>query len=200
MTKSKRTSVPLFSPELRETSRRLKDKEPELTEIVEREGGTMTAKTKADGSLETRLEMHRLMVEEGLSDRGALRRVMPDDRNRWAKLKRWEEKGLWPLHENDLLPQDNSDIQRQAVNDGLSETELLRKVRAMVEGIEPAERPIGATAKGRKSPLQTTMIAIRIPTTLDDELKALHGPKSRHIEKAIMLYLRAMKAEGQDDA
>jgi len=76
----------------------------------------------------------------------------------------------------------------------LSESALLKKIRALLDTIEPEERPIGATAKGRKSPLKTTMIAIRIPTTLDEELQVLGRPKSRHIERAIMLYLRAMKA------
>lgn len=147
-----------------------------------------------------RLEVHRRMVEEDLSENEALRQVLPDDRNRTKKLRHWKEKGLWPVTEagnqgSGLPEEDTSDIQCMSPKDTETEAELLRKVRAMVDAIEPAERPVGATAKGRKSPLQTIMIAIRIPTALDEELKALGGLKSRHVEKAIMLYLRAMRTE-----
>jgi len=164
-----------------------------------------TAEQMEEQNRTTRREIHRLMREEKLSESEALRRVLPSDRNRTKKLRRWKEKGLWPLpdshvREGDLLSGDNSEIQRQPVKDGLSEAEVLRKVRAMLDTIEPAERPVGATAKGRKSPLQTTMIAIRIPTALDGELKSLGGLKSRHIEKAIMLYLKAMNVESDPDA
>ena len=79
------------------------------------------------------------------------------------------------------------------------ENDLLKRVAAMLETIQPIERPVGATAKGRKSPLQTIMIAIRIPETLNAELKELGGLKSRHIERAIMLYLKAMTSVKDDD-
>jgi len=159
----------------------------------------------AERTRKIRLEVRRLMVEENLSENEALSKALPGDRNRTKALKRWKANGLWPVPESEFHegteqpgsgPQapDNSERQR------ISETELLKKVRRMLDTIEPAERPIGATAKGRKSPLQTDMIAIRIPQTLHEELKALGGLKSRHIEKAIMLYVQAMKAQGDTDA
>ncbi len=76
----------------------------------------------------------------------------------------------------------------------ITEDELLQRIRAMLDTIEPAERPIGVTGRDRFSPLKTVPVTIRIPRELDAELKALSGVKSRHIEKAIMLYLKAMKA------
>jgi hypothetical protein len=170
-----------------------------------------TTEQLAEETLKIRLEVHRRMVEGNLSENEALRQVLPTDRNRTKKLRLWRKKGLWPLPESgtvgtvaqvgSTLPNDsNSAIQRMSVTDGLTETELLKKVRAMLDTIEPAQRPVGATAKGRKSPLQTTMIAIRIPTVLDEELKSMGGLKSHHIEKAIMLYLKAMRIDSEPDA
>lgn len=75
----------------------------------------------------------------------------------------------------------------------LPEIELLLKVKEMLNNIEVAERP--TTAKGRKSSLETGMIAARFPKTLIEELEALPGRKSHHLEKALTLYLRALKSE-----
>jgi hypothetical protein len=191
------------------------------------EAQTMSAKTAermAEETRETRLAMRALTKVQGLTENEALAKVLPNDRNRTKKLKRWKENGLWPVSESELLehaepPGDdviqdsepkttlqaesvsqsnvNSDIQRDSVI--TDEADLLKRIRAMLDTIKAAERPVGATAKGRMSPLQTRMIAIRIPESLDDELKALGDLKSRHIEKAIMLYLRAMKAGDSGD-
>ena len=91
-----------------------------------------------------------------------------------------QEKQL-PIHDN---------IHRITV---LSDEELLRKVKAMLDKIEIAERP--TTARGRESTLKTGMIAARFPKTLIEELEALPGRKSHHLEKALTLYLRAIKSE-----
>ncbi len=62
----------------------------------------------------------------------------------------------------------------------------------MLDHIEIAERP-GDTAPGRKSALQTKMVAARFPVALVEQLEALPGRKSHHLEKALMLYLRVIK-------
>jgi len=164
-----------------------------------------TSETMAERTRKIRLEVHRLMTEESLSENEALSKALPGDRNRTKALKRWKANGLWPVPESEIRgvgerSESGSQAPVNSERQRMSQTALLRKVRRMLHTIEPAERPIGATAKGRKSPLQTDMIAIRIPQTLHEELKALGGLKSRHIEKAIMLYVRAMKAEGDTDA
>ena len=98
---------------------------------------------------------------------------------------------------DDYLEKERSPMAERTTEAGdLSEKELLARVRVLLDSIEPAERVPGATARGRKSPLKTTVIAVRIPITLDKALQALGRPKSRHIERAIMLYLKAMKAAG----
>jgi hypothetical protein len=213
----------LFTPELEEITRRLKDKEPELTEIVERKGEGIMKGKKPTGDLEeqsraTRLEMHRVMVEQGLTELKALGTVLRGDRNRWHALEKWKKLGLWPLPddqaadprhdltdqaeqttttapEKPLIKAPNGAIQSTTpTRDDPLEAELIRRIRKMIESIELPER-IGRTSPGKKSDVPTTLTALRIPTSLDQELRALKGPKSRHIEKAIMLYLRVLKVD-----
>lgn len=74
------------------------------------------------------------------------------------------------------------------------EAELLREIKGMLDEIKIAERP-GDTAPGRKSALQTKMVAARFPVELVQELEALPGRKSHHLERALMLYLRVMKGK-----
>jgi hypothetical protein len=218
----KGTGVSL-SPEFGEIVRRLKDKEPELDEIVNRGGAKgMPDKVieKMDSATkEIRINMRALMIDKGFSEEEALRQALPKDRNRTKKLRRWKEHGLWPISaseqargsvqrtepaevETDNAPETaySSDSPVNTVKPCIdTEAELLEKIRAMLDTIQPAERPVGATAKGRHSPLKTKLVALRLPVTLNEELKALGGLKSRHIEKALMLYLRAMKGVRNDE-
>ncbi len=165
-----------------------------------------TSEAMAERTRKIRLEVHRLMTEKDLSENEALRRVFPGDRNRTKKLKRWKDNGLWPIPEPELREiraQSESSLSRTVNNqrqcsepvDELSENELLKRVRIMLDKIEPVQR-LGLTAPGRKSSVPPVMIALRVPKALDEELKSLGGLKSRHIEKAIMLYIRAVKAGG----
>lgn len=87
-------------------------------------------------------------------------------------------------------------IHRQYDKPDLTEEEILVKVKAMLKDIEPAERPNVKLAKGEKREFETAMLSVRVPKTLVDELATLKGPKTTHVEKAVMLYLRALKVEG----
>jgi hypothetical protein len=140
------------------------------------------------------------------------------------ELDAWNKHGLWPppeLEADDrrdtlLTPshtvniQDSREEARRRIEkaqaekrqplcgDGhsdtlLSDKEILRKVKAMLNSIEIAERP--TTAPGRESTLKTLPIAARFPKALVEELEALPGRKSHHLEKALTLYLRAIKSE-----
>ncbi len=55
-------------------------------------------------SLNLRKEMHRLMVEEGLSESRALVKVLPKNNNRKVKLKVWVKYGLWPIKDATTSP------------------------------------------------------------------------------------------------
>ena len=89
-----------------------------------------------------RLEMHRLMEQEGLSENEALARALPEDRNRTKKLRRWKQKGLWPLSNSvSLLDHSvNSDMHCASKTGELSEKDLLKK---LLDGINRSdEHPI----------------------------------------------------------
>jgi len=76
----------------------------------------------------------------------------------------------------------------------LPDTEILHRAKEiLMKDVFVAERP--TTAKGRQSTLPTTMIAARFPDDLVVELKALGGRLSHHLEKALRLYLKVIKAE-----
>jgi hypothetical protein len=92
------------------------------------------------------------------------------------------------------------DKHRQSVSTSVEDTpdiddELLRRMRAMIDHIQVADR--GTTAPGRKrdEALKTQQIGARLPVKLVEELKALPGRFSHHIEKAIALYLKALRAD-----
>ena len=67
----------------------------------------------------------------------------------------------------------------------------LVEVKRMIQELQVSERP--QTAPGLKSTLQTTLIAARFPSTLVERLDALGGKRSHHLEKALMVYLRALE-------
>ena len=100
-----------------------------------------------------------------------------------------------PVSEKHLQSPLLDDRQPQTVS--CTDKELLGRIRTMLREIYVAER-VGLTAPGRKSEIKTTAVACRFPDQLVKELKALPGPMSRHIERACMLYLRALK-EGSDN-
>lgn len=60
-----------------------------------------SAQQVIEQSLELRKEMSRL-IEQGLTETEALKKVLPEDKNRLTKLKLWEKHKLWPLQEGDL--------------------------------------------------------------------------------------------------
>jgi hypothetical protein len=75
-----------------------------------------------------------------------------------------------------------------------SEEETLKKMNELLKDIQATPRPVGATGKGKYTTLKTKMIAARLPVALAEELEALEGPKSGHIERAVKLYLKVLKA------
>jgi hypothetical protein len=68
----------------------------------------------------------------------------------------------------------------------------------MIDKIDVVDR-VGLTAPNRKSLVKGKMIAVRLHPHLFDALEELGGKKSQHIEKALRLYLLAMRAEEPDN-
>jgi hypothetical protein len=188
--------------------------------LITKEAKIMSAKTVdviAEETRKMRIEMRTLIETQGLAENVALKKVLPNDLNRCKKLKQWKEKGLWPVPESELRehatpnvdavteatpskpPQSksgsisyvNSPTHSKSVDD--SETETLKKVRSMIDKIKVTDR-IGQTAPKRRNPNKGKMIAARIAPDVFDEFQDLEGRKSFHIERALRLYLAAMKA------
>ncbi len=84
-----------------------------------------------------------------------------------------------------------------AEDNELSATETLRRMKAMIEDIKIDRLPIGSTAPKRNAPDQfkTKMVSARLPIALMAQLEALPGLKSDHVQRALKLYLRALKSE-----
>jgi hypothetical protein len=69
----------------------------------------------------------------------------------------------------------------------------LRRVRAMVDRINVMERPVTAPGKSKPEDFKTAAIGARLPVRLVEELRALPGRTSHHIERAVALYLRVVR-------
>jgi hypothetical protein len=115
-----------------------------------------------------------------------------------------ERPGLFPYAEKTIRKyqaQWRKQLRREAEPSAdveISESQLLRRVRGLIEGIEVSERaPRGTTAPGRSAPerYRTQMISVRLPLHLIRALEALEGQKTFHVERAVRLYLLAVKAK-----
>jgi len=52
--------------------------------------------------MQIRFKLHRLVHKEGMRLEEALKRVLPDDRNRNVKLATWKKYKCWPLQDDEL--------------------------------------------------------------------------------------------------
>jgi len=146
-----------------------------------------------------RLRVWKAYQEEksqGLADDAALKQALilgiperePGWKSRPRQLELWKKHDLWPPPE--LSHADALRFRKPP----LSEAELLRRAKEiLMQDVTVAERP--TTAPGRLSTLKTQMLAARFPVDLVEELEALGGRKSHHMEKALRLYLKLMKEE-----
>ncbi len=154
-------------------------------------------------------------MDETTAINQALRKVLPTGTkgsdNRPRELEQWKKYNLWPPPEvegpadvgvspqstappSDEAPPATTDKQRVSRAQVLSEAQIILQAKEiLMRDIDVAERP--TTAKGRPSTLRTTMIAGRFPNELVNELEALGGRKSHHLEKALKLYLKLIKKE-----
>jgi hypothetical protein len=70
---------------------------------------TKTKEQLKEDSRLVRIEMDRLIREEGLIEKDALAKVLPKDSNRARKLAVWKKKGWWPLPKDDQVSQVSRD-------------------------------------------------------------------------------------------
>jgi hypothetical protein len=76
----------------------------------------------------------------------------------------------------------------------LTEEEILKEASKILDGMPVRKRDITGTRKKRLSTVKTKIIAGRMPTELINELRALGGSNTSHLEKALIFYLKLIKA------
>ncbi len=153
----------------------------------------------AKNTLELRRRIHHRMATEGLTESQALAKEMPDDANRTKKLRKWKERGLWPLSGFDTTGHEPVSVSQASAakeegGQGIP-PEIMQYLNAMEERLvemihgaakaEPAEEttavdepPIpaktGKKYQGSKKDLRVR-IDERLMDLLEKEAKQNHG-------------------------
>jgi hypothetical protein len=153
----------------------------------------------------------------------AVKRVYPGDRNSSTTLRIWREYNLWPPSEGILSGGDFGDVDsriqgknglrfikggagkvrrlRDLSEDAydepeLSEKEILRRVRKILDSIEVHHREwTGGRTRRKYSIIKTKIIAGRLPVDLLNEIHKFKGSNTYHLERALRLYVKVMRAK-----
>jgi len=80
----------------------------------------------------------------------------------------------------------------------LSEKEILKKVRKILDTIEIHEKEWTGGRRKKRSTVKTRIFGGRLPTALINEIHEFKGSNTYHLERALRLYVKVMKA-GQDN-
>lgn len=165
----------------------------------------------AEQTRKLRLEMHRL-VTNGMAEQKALLEIFPQDSNRARRLKVWKEKGLWPIPKTELeklydvehsITAETSPQRLQSdKTPSLSDVDIVerclpkesfeKRAREILDNIET--KKYEWTGKGKVKENKTAILAGRMPLDLVQGIKALEGKVTDHMEKALRLYLKIVKA------
>lgn len=86
-------------------------------------------------------------------------------------------------------------VDSAASKKGLSEEEILRKVRAILETIEVHHKEWTGGRRKKYSTIKTRVFAGRLPTDLINELHKFEGSNTYHLERALRLYVKVMEAK-----
>jgi hypothetical protein len=76
----------------------------------------------------------------------------------------------------------------------LSEKEILMKVLKILDGIEVYEKEWTGGRRKKRSTIKTRIFGGRIPTALINEIHEFQGSNTYHLEKALRLYVKVMRA------
>jgi hypothetical protein len=76
----------------------------------------------------------------------------------------------------------------------LTEEEILKEALKILESMPVRKRDITGTRSKRLSTVKTKILAGRMPTELINELRALGDSTTSHIERALRIYLKILKA------
>jgi hypothetical protein len=75
---------------------------------------------------------------------------------------------------------------------GLSEEEILRKVKAILDAIEVHHKEWTGGRRKKYSTLKTRVFAGRLPTDLINEIHKFEGSNTYHLERALRLYVKVL--------
>jgi hypothetical protein len=75
---------------------------------------------------------------------------------------------------------------------GLSEEEILRQVKAILEAIEVHHKEWTGGRRKKYSTTKTRVVAGRLPTDLINEIHKFDGSNTYHLERALRLYVKVM--------
>jgi hypothetical protein len=76
----------------------------------------------------------------------------------------------------------------------LSEKEILKKTCKILDGIEVYEKEWTGGRRKKRSTIKTRIFGGRIPTALINEIHEFSGSNTYHLERALRLYVKVMKA------
>jgi len=144
----------------------------------------------------------------------AAKKVYPGDRNSSTTLRIWQEYGLWPPSEEILNGGDiGKDESRHQGKNGLkvitgagrkvrrlmdsseiSEKEILQMVREILDKIEVHHKEWSGGRTRKYSTIKTRVLAGRLPVDLLNEIHRFKGSNTYHLERALRLYVKVMKA------
>jgi hypothetical protein len=139
-----------------------------------------------------------LARQKMISPEEARREIMKGDTNAARNLRRWKKLGLWPPHIDTL--DKLSKTEKNLKEPEPSIDEVISKGRALMvaKDILDNEIKVGRieewTGQGRKGTQNLQMLGAKLPNDLVAEIKALGGKITDHVEKALKLYLRVLKA------
>ena len=104
-----------------------------------------------------------------------------------------QEQTVSQLSSTEILPS-STQIQHISTQSILSLTadQVLKKTGEILETIEIAEREW--TGRGKKGTQNLVLIGGKLPPDIVEEVRALKGPVTHHLERALRLYLKVLKA------
>jgi hypothetical protein len=164
-------------------------------------------------------------IEKGIDPRKAelkaVKRVYPGDKNSSTTLGVWKKYGLWPVTEEMLSAGAFGDEESRNQKNGLSvipggtkklislkehsergrpefelsEKEILKGVRSILDKIEVHHKEWTGGRLKKYSVIKTKILAGRLPVDLLNEIHKFHGSNTYHLERALRLYIKVMGAK-----
>jgi len=159
-------------------------------------------------------------VEQRQAELKAVKLVYPGDKNSSTTLNVWKKYGLWPPSEEMLGSGDagRQESRNQGKNglkvipgggqnklkslkgrpenrqsDGeLSEKEILRGARMVLESIEVHHKEWTGGRLKKYSTIKTRVFAGRLPVVLLNEIHRFKGSNTYHLERALRLYVKVL--------